>query len=118
MTDKVEDPKKNNNFIYIVTSYGCNSDPSSLWTPCSKLFNNFDDAYEYFKNVCPDTDDIYNKTKSYINESYYNNPKLYESINSDNYIIIENIVQIDGYHYGDENCAKRPFGTSIGRYTL
>ena len=95
--------------VYIVTTYGCNSSPSDLWTPENRVFVNYDDAYCYFLKVAPSLDDEYNRAEKYINSSYN-----HEDIKKD-YILIENRVQIYGYHSGEGNCAKRPFGAVISR---
>lgn len=95
--------------VYVVTTYGCNSSPSDLWTPKNRLFINYDDAYSYFLKVAPSLDDEWNKAEKYINSSY--NP---EDTTKD-YVIIEDRVQIAGYHSGVDNCAKRPHGAIISR---
>jgi len=95
--------------VYIVTIYGCNSTPSDMWIPKSKLFVNYEDAYSYFLKVSPDLDNEENKAEQYINNKYNA-----EDISKD-YIIIENRVQIAGYHDGYGNCAKRPEGAVISR---
>ncbi len=86
-------------FVFIVTIYGCNSTPSDMWIPESKLFENYKDAYSYFLKVSPSLD---NETEHIINNNYN-----VEDITKD-YIIIENRVQIAGY-------AKRPEGSVISR---
>jgi hypothetical protein len=99
-----------NQIIYIVTIYGCDSSPSAMWIPQSKLFVKYEDAYSYFLKKAPSLDDEWNKAEKYINSSY--NP---EDITKD-YVIIENRVQIAGYHYYSEDIyAKRPFGAVISR---
>jgi hypothetical protein len=40
-----------NQVVYIVTSYGCDSTPSDMWIPESKLFINYEEAYSSFKKV-------------------------------------------------------------------
>ena len=78
---------------------GCNSTPSNMWTPNSKIFLNYHQAYEYFLDMSPSLDDNDNIAKQFINTEY-----------KDEYIVIENRVQIAGYHNGEGNCAKRPYG--------
>ncbi len=99
----------NNQVLYIVTVYGCNSSPNDMWTPKSKIFINYEDAYNYFLSQAPSLNDEYNKASKYRNSNY----NIEDTTN--NYIIIENIVQIAGYHNGDGNCAKRPYGAVIAR---
>ncbi len=94
--------------VYVVTNYGCNSTPSDMWTPESKLFVNYDDAYSYFLKKSPCLDNKYNKAEQFINNNY-NSVDMTED-----YIVIENRVQIVGYGY-KENCAKRPEGAVIAR---
>jgi hypothetical protein len=100
-----------NQFLYIVTSYGCNSTPSDMWTPISNIFVNYEHAYAYFLKVAPDLDDEENKAEQYINIKYNA-----EDITKD-YIVIENRVQIAGYGY-EENRAKRPKGAVIARVVI
>ena len=98
-----------NKIVYIVTMYGCNSTANDMWVPISKLFVNYEDAYSYFLKVAPRLDDECNKAEKSVNTNY--NP---EDITND-YIVIENIVQSAGYHCNDGNCAKRPYGAVISR---
>ena len=98
-----------NKIVYILIIYGCNSTPSDMWTPTSKLFVNYEDAYSYFLKAAPPLDDEWNNAEKSVNTNY--NP---EDITKD-YIVIENRVQIAGYHYNDGNCAKRPYGAVISR---
>ena len=101
-----------NQVIYIVTEYGCNSTPSDMWCPDSKLFVNYEEAYDYFLKVSPSLDDQSNIAEQFINNKYKK-----ENI-TDDYIIIENRVQIAGYHSGNGNCAKRPEGALIARSVI
>jgi hypothetical protein len=99
-----------NQIVYVVTIYGCDSSPSYMWIPQSKIFVKYKDAYSYFLKKAPSLDDEWNKAEKYINSSY--NP---EDITKD-YIVIENRVQIAGYHYGSEDIyAKRPYRAVISR---
>jgi hypothetical protein len=99
-----------NQVVYIVTIYGCNSTPSDMWIPESKLFVNYEDAYSYFLKVAPSLDDEMNIAEQFVNENYNA-----ADITKD-YIVIENRVQIAGYHCGDGHCcAKRPEGAVIAR---
>ena len=97
-----------NQVAYIVTHYGCNSTPSDMWTPQSKIFVNYEEAYSYFLKVSPGLDNEWNKAEQFINNKYNA-----EDMNKD-YIVIENRVQIAGYGY-EENRAKRPEGAVISR---
>ena len=97
-----------NQVVYIVTKYGCNSAPSDMWIPVSKIFVNYEDAYAYFLKVSPDLDNEENIAEQYINNKYNS-----EDMTED-YIIIENRVQIAGYGY-EANRAKRPEGAVIAR---
>jgi hypothetical protein len=99
----------NNQIVYIVTIYGCNSTPSEMWIPKSKIFVNYEEAYSYFLQFAPSLDDEWNKADKFINTNY--NP---EDMTND-YIIIENRVQIAGYHYNGGNYAKRPKGAVISK---
>lgn len=95
--------------VYIVTIYGCNSTPSDMWTPESKIFVNYEDAYSYFLKAAPDLDDESNKAKQFIN-SNFNDTDITKDC-----IAIENRVQIGGYDCGEGNYAKRPLGAVISR---
>ena len=100
------------NTLYIVTEYGCNSTPSDMFTPYSKLFTQYNDAYAYFLSISPSLDSEDQNAYQYINPDYKKDD------NSKEYTIIEERKQIGGFHYGNENCAKRPFGALIARYKL
>ena len=100
------------NFIYIVTHYGCNSSSHHMWIPKSKLFVNYDEAYNYFLKISPSLNDGQNIAQQYINSKYSHD------ILDDEYIVIENRVQLSGYLEGNENCAKRPEGVVISRSRL
>jgi hypothetical protein len=91
-----------NNYIYIVTHYGCNSTHNDMWIPCSKLFTDFTKAYENFLSIAPSIDDEDQLARRYINGSYDPNSTNVE------YIVIEDRCQ-------DGDCAKRPFGALIAR---
>ena len=99
-----------NTHIYIVTEYGCNSSPSDMWTPHSKLFTDYKDAYEYFITVSPSIDetDVY-----YDTATHYINGKYDPNNTSTAYIVIENRCQTG--EDGETNCAKRPRGAVIAR---
>ena len=107
----------NNKAMFIVTCYGCNSTPSDLWPPTSKLFTNYDKAYSYFLKVSPSLTDENNKAEQDI---YCEYDEETDDM-TDDYIMIENRVQIAGFHSGYEGmltCAKRPEGAVIGRILL
>jgi len=99
-----------NPFIYIVTLYGCNSSPSDMWTPESKIFVNYEEAYGYFLEVSPSLDDEDNMAERFINGCH----KEEQDADKD-YIVIENRKQIAGYHFEERGCAKRPAGAVIAR---
>ena len=83
-----------------------------MWTPQTKLFINYEEAYNYFLKISPLLNDEENIAEQYIN-SKYNHDNL-----DDEYIVIENRVQTAGYLEGNENCAKRPEGVVIARSRL
>lgn len=87
-------------FLFIVTEYGCNSYPSDMWTPVSKVFTDFAEAHEYFKDICPETED----------DDIYVNHEFRMSNPSHDYIIIENRCQSSN--------EKRPFGVVVARYGI
>ena len=98
-------------FIFIVTEYGCNSSPSAMWVPHSKLFTSYESAYNYFITISPSIDKTerdYETATHYINGKY--DPNTFE------YIVIENRCQTGDD--GETNCAKRPRGAVIARYGI
>jgi hypothetical protein len=100
--------------IFIVTEYGCNSSPSDMWTPSSKLFTNYAEAYEYFLKVSPTIDKeckYYQEAEQYVNSSYDSNSE------NNGYIVIENRCQTC---VGDKDTsyAKRPYGAVIARHRM
>jgi hypothetical protein len=100
-------------FVFIVTSYGCNSTPSDLWVPHSKIFMKYDEAYAYFLKESPPLDDDYNRAEQVIH-NIYKEGVTQDDITKD-YVIIENRVELAGYHCGDGHYAKRPKGAVIAR---
>lgn len=103
--------------FFIVTHYGCNSTPSDMWVPSSKLFTNYEEAYSYFLKVSPDLNNEENEQVEKTVNSHYNHNYKY-CLKSREYVIIENRVQIAGYHDGDMSCAKRPEGAVIALCSL
>jgi hypothetical protein len=95
--------------VFIVTSYGCNSTPSDLWVPHSKIFMKYDEAYAYFLKMSPPLDDEDNIAEQVVNDTYKEDDRTKE------YVIIENRVELAGYHCGDGRYAKRPRGAVIAR---
>jgi hypothetical protein len=89
-------------FVFIVTDYGCNSTPSDIYPPTTKLFTNFNDARSYYNDIRPviDPDDE--------NASHYINPYYDPNSTNTEYIVIED-VQLRG---------KRPVGVLIARYGI
>ena len=96
-----------NSHIYIVTCYGCNSTPSDLWTPYSKIFNDYDTAYAHFLSVSPALDDDDNVAERWRNDKH-------ETSEGD-YVVIENRRQLAYSDDYDLGCAKRPEGAVIAR---
>ena len=97
-----------NSHIYIVTCYGCNSTPSDLWTPYSKIFNDLDTAYAHFLSVSPSLDDKDNAAEKWRNDDHY------KHLEGD-YVVIENRRQLAYSDDYDLGCAKRPEGAVIAR---
>lgn len=87
--------------LFIVTVYGCNSTPSDMWIPKSNIFTNYEEAYEYFLKVSLRLYDEDYEVFKFINSQYK------EDDMTDDYVIIENIVQ--SYDM------KRPEGAVISR---
>jgi len=72
----------------------------------------YDDAYAYFLKMSPPLDDEDNRAEQVIHN-------IYKEVTQDNmtkdYVIIENRVELAGYHCGDGHYAKRPKGAVIAR---
>lgn len=107
--------KNDDNCVYIVTWYGCNSTPSDLVTPESMLFKNFKEAHEYFIQISPDLNNKDNYAEQYL-------PKFDSSKINEKYVTVEVRVQTAGYHSGgfidgrhDISYAKRPYGAVLAR---
>jgi len=100
-------------YVFIVTSYGCNSTPSDLWVPHSKIFTKYDEAYSYFLKESPPLDDEDNIAEQVIHNIYKED--TYKDDVTKDYVIIENRVELAGYHCGDGHYAKRPKGAVIAR---
>jgi hypothetical protein len=100
-------------FVFIVTSYGCNSTPSDMWVPHSKIFTKYDEAYAYFLKMSPPLDDEDNRVEQVIHNIYKED--TYKDDRTKEYVIIENRVELAGYHCGDGHYAKRPKGAVIAR---
>jgi nitrate reductase alpha subunit len=104
--------------MYIVTHFGCNSTPGSLWTPKSWVFDNYPKAYEKYLEICPDAADMNNYTRTY---EFTFTP---EDLNKSHWPIA-NCIQEAGYPRVDTladgtriSYAKRPYGASIIRCIL
>jgi hypothetical protein len=95
-------------YVFIVTSYGCNSTPSDLWVPHSKIFTKYDEAYAYFLKESPPLDDEDNRAEQVIHNTC-------EDDMTRDYVVIEHRVELAGYHCGDGHYAKRPRGAVIAR---
>ncbi len=87
--------------LFIVTQYGCNSTPSDMWIPTTKIFTDYQEAYMHFLDISPK---LAEEDTVYVNKSY--DPKS----PSHNYIIIENRCQSSDW--------KRPEGAVIARYGI
>lgn len=98
-------------YTYIVTEYGCNSGAHDMWPPQSKLFTNYNAAYQHFLKVSPPLDDPENQAKKFAITSDQFTEFCAE--NKD-YIIIELRVQTPGYLDGLPGIsAKRPRGAIL-----
>lgn len=110
--------------VFVVTRFGCNSTPNHLWTPIVKVFDNYEQAYNYFKLIAPRLDDPYNIATQYINkkrDEYINNLNndlfnLRDDLIGEYNIVLESIIQKSKYLDDTNdlgNYAKRPEGVSI-----
>jgi hypothetical protein len=102
-----------NQVVYVVTEYGCNSTPNDMLVPVSKIFVNYEAAYAYFLKMSPLLDDNDNEATQIINSRYKND------VISNDSIIIEARVHVAGAHCR-EGCypAKRPIGVVISRNVI
>lgn len=101
--------------IFIVTEYACNSSPSDMVTPTSKLFADYAEAYEHFLKVSPPIDRslaYYQEANQCINSSYDPNSS------NNGYIVIESRCQTCVKDKRDTSYAKRPHGAVIARYIM
>lgn len=103
--------------FFIVTHYDCDSTSSEMWVPTSKLFTKYEEAYSYFLEVSPDLNNEENERATQTVNLQFNYNYNY-CLKSKEYVVIENRVQIGGYHYGDMSCAKRPYGAVIAICSL
>ena len=100
--------------IFIVTEYACNSSPSDMVTPSSKLFTNYVEAYEYFLKVSPPIDrecEYYEEADQCVNSSYNSNST------NNGYIVIESRCQTC-LKDKESSYAKRPYGAVIAIYIM
>ena len=101
--------------IFIVTEYACNSSPSDMVTPTSKLFTNYEEAYEHFLKVSPPIDrslGYYQEVDQRFNSSYDPNS------GNNGYIVIESRCQTCVRDNKDTSYAKRPYGAVIARHRI
>lgn len=110
--------------MYIVTHYGCNSPTSDMWTPESRLFEDYDQAYAYFLRHAPDLTDTDNMAERRVNPQYGYVVETGTDAASP-YTVIEVRRQLGGYADADadgggEQCtrAKRPEGVVIARINV
>lgn len=98
-------------YIYVVTEFGCNSSGHCMWTPRSRVFTIYEDAYKNFLAVSPTLDDHNNNraTLEAITRADYDEKVSKKEV----YIVIETRVHTPGYLDGDGTCAKRPYGAVI-----
>ncbi len=88
-------------FLFVVTRYSCNSGPSDMCTPITKIFTDYQEAYTHFLDIYPDFTE---GDTIYVNKSYDPKSPSYD------YIIIENMCQSSDW--------KRPEGAVIARYGI
>jgi hypothetical protein len=94
--------------VYTVVHFGCNSTPNDMWIPRTRLFTDKDQAYTYYRSICPPYDEDWWNDDDDDEDDYYE--KAYRC-NLDNGG--ECIIQDWGYHEGYPNRAKRPYGALI-----
>jgi hypothetical protein len=101
--------------VFIVTEYACNSSPSDMVTPTSKLFTDYAEAYEYFLKVSPPID----RSLAYYQELNQRVNSAYDPNSGNNgYIVIESRCQTCVGDKRDTSYAKRPYGAVIARYIM
>lgn len=96
--------------MFIVTHFGSDSS-GDLWTPKSRFFSDYDEAFQHFLSLAPDLTDEDNEAEQITNPKFpkYDHPS---------YVVLEVRVQKGGYLMGSPNCSKRPFGVLIARIQL
>jgi len=102
-----------NQVVYVVTEYGCNSTPNDMLVPVSKLFVNYEDAYAYFLKMSPLLDDEDNEAKQIINSRYNN-----DVISNDSIMIEARVHVARAYCREGRYPAKRPKGVVISRNVI
>lgn len=96
--------------VYTVVHFGCDSSPSDMWVPTTRVFSDKNQAYVYYRSICPvyDPDDDNDEDdEDDYEEKGYDRSTLYTLDNG------ECIIQRYGYHSGIGNRAKRPTGALI-----
>jgi hypothetical protein len=97
-------------YNYVVTEFGCNSSGHCMWTPRSRVFTIYEDAYKNFLAVSPSLDDDENRATRQAISTTDCDARI---ANKEDYIVIETRVHTPGYLDGDGTCAKRPRGAVI-----
>ena len=95
-----EQERKKPSTLYVVTSYGCNSTPSEMWSPKNWVFINYDKAYQKYLEIRPDPNDLENQAEILKSEDW------------------EDCFQLPGYHHDYGNFAKRPEGAIIRKIEI
>ena len=98
-------------FIFIVTEYGCNY-PIVMCVPHSKLFTDYETAYNHFITVSPPIDET---ERYYKTATHYINSKF--DPNDTNTVCIVNRCQTAGEDR-ETNCSQSPRGAVIARYVM
>jgi hypothetical protein len=102
-----------NQVVYVVTEYGCNSTPNDMLVPVSKIFVNYEAAYAYFLKMSPLLDDKDNEAKQFINSRYKNDVISNDSIMIEARVHVARAYCREGYYP-----AKRPIGVVISRNVI
>lgn len=102
-----------NQVVYVVTEYGCNSTPNDMLVPVSKIFVNYEAAYAYFLKMSPLLDDKDNEAKQFINSRYKNDVISNDSIMIEARVHVARAHCREGYYP-----AKRPIGVVISRNVI
>ena len=99
--------------IYTVVHFGCDSSPSDMWVPTTRVFTDEKQAYEYYHSICPAYDPDDDDEDDDEDDGFFSTRKWCDKADKHNLDNGECIMQLSGYHDSIPNRAKRPEGALI-----